>query len=73
LFRLPVVPPEYTNLWAFGTPAAAAIAILAWHTLKHGKLNRVFAAGVAILVAAVPRPLISNTSTWLSFVGWLAG
>jgi hypothetical protein len=74
LFRLPVVPPEYTNLWAFGTPAAAAIAILAWHTLKHEKLNRIFAAGVAILIAAVPlRPLISHTNAWLSFVGWLAG
>ena len=73
LFRIPVVPPEYTVWWAFGTPALLAIAILAWHTWKHHKLNKVFAAGVALLLAAVPlRPIISETNAWLSFVGWLA-
>ena len=73
LFRIPAVPPEYTVLWAFGTPALLAIAILAWHTWKHGKLNKVFAAGVALLLIALPlRPIISETSAWLSFVGWLA-
>ena len=73
LFRLPVVPPEHMVWWAFGVPALLAITILAWHTWKHGKLNKVFAAGVALLVIAVPlRPIVSQTSAWLSFVGWLA-
>lgn len=73
LFRLPVVPPEYTVWFAFGVPAAIAVAILIWHTWKNGKLNKIFAAGVALLVAAVPlRPVISETEAWLSFVGWLA-
>ena len=73
LFRIPAVAPEYTVWWAFGTPAILAISILAWHTWKHGKLNKVFAAGVALLLIAVPlRPIISETNAWLSFVGWLA-
>jgi hypothetical protein len=73
LFRLPVVSPEYMVWFAFGTPAFAAIAILAWHTWRHGKLNKVFAAGVGLLLAAVPlRPIIGDSQAWLSFVGWLA-
>jgi len=73
LFRISVVPPEYTVLWAFGIPSLLAIGILAWHTWKHGKLNKVFAAGVALLLIAVPlRPIISETNAWLTFVGWIA-
>ena len=73
LFRIPAVSPENTVWWAFGTPAAIAIAALAWHTWKHGKLNKVFAAGVALLLVAVPlRPIIGDSQAWLSFVGWLA-
>ena len=73
LFRLPVVSPENTVWWAFGTPALLTIGILAWHTWKHGKVNKVFAAGVALLLVAVPlRPIISETGAWLSFVGWIA-
>lgn len=73
LFRIPAVSPEYTVWWAFGTPAAIAVAILVWHTIKHGKLNRAFAAGVAVLLAAVPlRPIIGDSQAWLTFVGWLA-
>ncbi len=74
LFRVPVVSPENTVWWAFGVPALLAISILAWHTRKHGKLNKVFAAGVALLVVAVPlRPIIGESNTWLSFVALLAG
>jgi hypothetical protein len=74
LFRIPVVPPEYSMLWAFGTPAALAVGILAWHTKKRGKLNKPFALGTALLVIAVPlRPVIMESSAWLAFVGLLAG
>ncbi|MBK9163712.1 MAG: hypothetical protein IPM21_07355 [Acidobacteria bacterium] len=73
LFRMPVVPPEYANIWAFGVPALMATAALIWHSVKHGKVNRVFAAGVAVIVAAVPlRPLIANPEPWLGFVAWIA-
>ncbi len=74
LFRIPVVSPENTVWWAFGAPALLAVAIVGWHTWKHGKLNRIFAAGTALLLIAVPlRPIISETTAWLSFVAWLAG
>lgn len=73
LFRLPVVSPEHAELWAFGTPALIAVAVLTWHTWKHGKVNRAFAAGVFLIVAAIPlRPVISQSQAWLSFTAWLA-
>lgn len=73
LFRLPVVAPEYMMLWAFGTPALLAAAILGWYTWKHRKLNKVFAAGVVLVFAAIPlRFIIMESSPWLAFVGWLA-
>ncbi|HUR98264.1 MAG TPA: hypothetical protein VMZ26_09400 [Pyrinomonadaceae bacterium] len=73
LFRIPAVAPEYMVFWAFGTPALVAVTILAWHTRKHGKINKVFAAGVALLVVAIPlRLIISESGAWLSFVAWLA-
>ena len=73
LFRIPVVSPENTVWWAFGVPASLAVSVLAWHTWKHRKLNKVFAAGVALLVAAVPlRPIISESNAWLSLVAMLA-
>lgn len=74
LFRIPAVPPEYSYFWAFGLPAVLAVAALVWRTKQAGKLNKVFAAGVALILAAVPlRPVLSETQAWLSFVGWLAG
>lgn len=73
LFRLPVVAPEYMMLWAFGTPALLAGVILSWNTWKHGKLNRVFAAAVALVVIAIPlRFVVMGSGPWLAFVGWLA-
>ncbi len=73
LFRVPVVPPEYAEIWAFGTPALIAFGVMAWHTWKHNKVNRPFAIGVAAIVAMVPlRPLIASSEPWLSFVAWLA-
>lgn len=74
LFRIPVVSPEYAILWAFGVPALMAVACLVWHSRKHGKVNRVLAAGVALLVLAIPaRILLMGSQMWLAFVGWLAG
>lgn len=73
LFRIPLVPPEHTVLWAFGVPALVAAAALAWHTWKHGRLNKVFALGVSLLIIAIPtRVIVMESRAWLSFVGWLA-
>ena len=74
LFRIPVVPPEYAMPWAFGVPALIAVACLAWHSRKHGKVNRVFALGVSLILIAIPlRVLIMESRVWLAVVGWLAG
>ena len=73
LFRLPVVAPENSTLWAFGTPALLAASILGWHTLKHGKLNKVFAASVALLFAAIPvRVALMDSQAWLTLVAMIA-
>ena len=74
LFRIQIVPPEYSTLWAFGVPVLMAVACLIWHSWKHGKINRIFAAGVLMLILAIPaRIMLMGSQTWLSFVGWLAG
>ena len=73
LFRVAPVPPEYTMLWAFGIPALLAVAALIWSTKKRGKLNKVFAAGVALLIIAVPmRAVISESGIWLNLVALIA-
>lgn len=74
LFRIPAVPPEYAMLWAFGVPALIALACLAWHSWKHGKVNRVFALGVSLIFVAIPlRTLLMGSKIWLDLMAWLAG
>jgi hypothetical protein len=74
LFRIPAVPPEYSYFWAFGAAAAVGIALFAWRTWKTGQFNRVFAAGLGLILAAIPlRPIIAGSQPWLAFTGWLAG
>ena len=42
LFRIPVVPPDYALLFAFGTPVLIAVLCLCWFKMKHGKFNYSF-------------------------------
>ncbi|HZI19336.1 MAG TPA: hypothetical protein VEY09_12150 [Pyrinomonadaceae bacterium] len=71
--RIPLAPAEYMILWAFGVPAVLALACLGWHTAKHGRLNRVFAAGVLLLIASGPlRIIIAGSQTWLELAARLA-
>lgn len=73
LFRLPVVPPEYMIFWAFGAASLAALVCLGWHSWKHGKVNRVFAAGVALMIVTVPlRMAIGETQVYRDLAGLLA-
>jgi hypothetical protein len=73
LFRVPLLPAGYEMLWAFGAADLLALGCLIWHTRKHGKLNKVFAIGVALFVAAIPaRMMIGETEAWLRFTAWLA-
>jgi hypothetical protein len=73
LFRIPLFAPEAQPLFAFGVPALMALAALAWHTAKHRRLNKIFAAGVFLLVAMVPlRFVIMESQTWLDLVARIA-
>jgi hypothetical protein len=73
LFRIPVVSDQYTMLWAFGVPSLIAVACFAWYTAKHRKFNAVFAAGVLLLLAAVPlRGVVMESKIWLDFVALIA-
>jgi hypothetical protein len=71
LFR--IVPAERSTLTAFGIPVLIALACLVSNSRKHGKVNRVFAAGVLLLFLAIPaRIMLMGSEAWLAFVGWLA-
>lgn len=73
LGRIPVVPDNLMLLWAFGIPIIIALVCLGWHTWKHGKLNRIFAASVVILIISLPLKIVlAGSKPWLQFVGWLA-
>ena len=73
LFRIPPVPDHLVIIWAFGVPNLIAIACLIWHTIKHRKLNKIFAAGVLLLIIALPmRIVISESEIWLRFVALIA-
>lgn len=71
--RIPLVPANLIILWAFGVPDLIALVCLAWHTLKHRKLNKVFAAAVLLLIASHPlRVVLAGTQFWLAFVASVA-
>lgn len=73
LFRVSPVPGQLTILWAFGLPLLLAAVCLMWYTARHGKLNRVFAAGVSLLIVALPlRIVISESGAWLRLVALIA-
>jgi hypothetical protein len=73
LFRLPLFSPELTMVGTFGLPALLAVACLIWQTAKYRKLNKVFAAGVLLLVAAIPlRLVVAPSEIWHDFVARLA-
>jgi hypothetical protein len=59
-------------LFFFGVPAVLAIGLLAYDTWKNGKLNKVFLAGVIILIASYPlRLMLAGTAAWIAFAAWL--
>jgi predicted lysophospholipase L1 biosynthesis ABC-type transport system permease subunit len=73
LFRVAVVPDEFTVLFAFGIPGLIALACLAWMRAQHRKFNRVFAAAIALYFISFPpiRFVLTETAAWHSFTNWL--
>lgn len=73
LFRIPFIPPEYLNLWAFGIAGLIAVLCLIWHSAKHNKINEVFLTAVVLYISsALIRFPFSEMQIWLRLVGWIA-
>lgn len=73
LFRFPMIPPDLMIVWAFGVPAALAVSALVWHSVRHRKLNRVFATGVLILLVSIPiRLTLIGSPAYIAFIGQFA-
>ena len=75
LFRIPIVPENFTMWFAFGSPVLIAIFCLIWVRMKHGKFNRIFAAAILLYLIVLPMPFrmaFAQTAVWHSFTNWLA-
>lgn len=72
--RIPLFPPEQFLFWAFGSPCLIAIAALVWHSLKHRKINKIFAAGVAVFVISQPLKIVIGLSQgWVDLITSIFG
>lgn len=74
LFRLSPVSEKLTILWAYGVPDLLAVGCVIWLSVKHRRLNRVFALAVLFLIISQPlRIVLAGTETWLQLAAWFAG
>jgi hypothetical protein len=72
--RIPFLPEKLLLLFVVGIPILLAIVCLVWFTVKHHRLNKVFAAAVFLFIVSIPlRIIFANSSIWLNFVSRLAG
>lgn len=71
--RMPFIPEQIMIPWAFGAPDLIAISVFIWFSFKHKKINKVFAAGLFLLIASQPlRIALMETSVWLNLVALVA-
>lgn len=75
---LPPALGRFPFAWAstppffWGIPDLLAIIFLIYDTWRNGKLNKVFLAGVLLLIVShVVRLTLSGTDTWLRIAAWL--
>ena len=71
--RIPIAPLQAAGpLWFFGFPTALALLCLGLDRSRHGRLNRVFLAGMLLLLASYPvRLLLMGTDAWMQLASWL--
>jgi hypothetical protein len=70
--RLPFIPEQTMILWAYGIPDLVALSCLVWFSIKHRKINKVFAAAVLLLIVSQPvRIILTGSQTWIDFVSWV--
>ena len=61
-------------IFFLGLPDLIAIIFLVVDTWRHKRLNKVFLAGVILLIASHPiRMIVAGTDTWLAFANWITG
>jgi hypothetical protein len=74
LARIYFIPEEYSIACAFGVSSAVAVGCLVWHSVKHGRVNKIFLGAVILFLVVPPaRIAFAQTQIWLGFVNWLAG
>lgn len=68
LARIPILSLQAIGpLWFFGFPACLALLCLGIEARRHGRLNRVFATGVVLLIASyVGRLALMSTDAWIA-------
>jgi len=73
LARIPIASLQASGpVWFFGFPALVALLCLTLDARRHGRVNRVLAAGTAALVAGyVVRLALMTTAAWMSLAAWL--
>jgi len=71
--RIPIASLQALGpLWFFGFPTALTLLCLALDARVFGRLNVVFAAGAALVIASyVARLALMPTGAWLSLATWL--
>jgi len=71
--RIPIASLQAMGpLWFFGLPTVLALLCLGLDVRRHDHVNKVFAAGIVVLIASYPLRLgLMNTAAWLSAAGWL--
>jgi len=66
-FAIASTPPFF-----FGIPDLIAIAFLIFDTRKTGKINKIYLAGVVLLIAShIMRLTLATSEPWMRFAGWL--
>ncbi len=73
--RIPIAALQALGpLWFFGLPAAIAIVTLILNARRYGHVNRVFRAGVLVLIGSyVARLAVMTTGIWMRTAEWLVG
>lgn len=71
--RLPLpFIPDLGAIYLFGVPAAIGLILFAVDTYRNGRMNRAFAAGLALMIVSGPlRVAVCRTDAWHDFVNRL--
>jgi hypothetical protein len=71
--RIPIAPLQALGpLWFFGFPTVLALILIVIDARRSGRVNVVFVAGAALLVASyVARLALMSTPAWVNLATWL--